>query len=53
MPTGFCVMAPAITPLLIASIWALPESKPTIVMPFLPLSWTPLMTPIAEPSLAP
>ena len=53
MPTGFWVMAPAITPLLIASIWALPESKPTIVMPFLPLSWTPLTMPMAEPSLAP
>ena len=53
MPTGFCVIAPAITPDLIASIWALPESKPTIVMPFLPLSSTPLTMPMAEPSLAP
>src|SRR6478735_1190962 len=40
-------------PLLIASIWAWPESKPTTTMPFFPLSSTPLTTPMAEPSFEP
>jgi len=41
MPMGFWVIAPSIAPLRIASIWALPESNPTMVRPVLPLSWTP------------
>src|SRR6476646_2391614 len=54
MPTGFWVMAPNIRPLLMASIWALPESYPTTLMaPSFLSSLTALMTPIAEPSFAP
>jgi hypothetical protein len=33
-----------------ASICAWPESKPTMVRPWTPLSCTPAMTPTAEPS---
>src|SRR5690348_86803 len=54
MPTGFWVMAPAMSPLLIASIWSLPESKPMIVsFPSIPSSWTAWTTPMAAPSLEP
>jgi hypothetical protein len=41
-------------PLRIASIWALPESKPiTWMSPVLPLSSMPWRTPMADPSFAP
>jgi hypothetical protein len=53
MPIGFCVIAPSIVPLWIASTCAAPESKPTTVRPVVPLSATPRTTPIAEPSFDP
>jgi hypothetical protein len=55
MPTGSCVIAPAMRPLLIASIWAWPESNPTIVSSpgSMPSSFTAFTMPMAEPSLVP
>src|SRR5438552_15959071 len=54
MPMGSWVIAPASSPLRIASICCWPESYPmTTTLPVLPDSLTPFSTPMAEPSFAP
>jgi hypothetical protein len=55
MPIGPWVMAPAISPFLMASICAWPESKPTMVSApgSSPSSLAAFTMPIAEPSLVP